>query len=234
MEPSIAENRRRHEALGNVDFLVADVTELQQVRQGAVHAAGSQEMHPRASNCNPQSVAAFITAYLAYHSQQMQIVDFAACAGLRQSCEGQPCKGQSGAGRTACLAQQWFQQPMQQQQQRAVHCLFLFDQLQAEGGIMPLADFALSAVAAACMCCCVRVLWRAADRPLRCCVQQLAADVPVRSGGAGAGSQGAQLGESSMSHQLADDDASQLPRQHFSLTIDCRAATAQLSITCEQ
>jgi hypothetical protein len=31
MEPSIAENRRRHEGLGNVDFLVADVTELQQV-----------------------------------------------------------------------------------------------------------------------------------------------------------------------------------------------------------
>jgi hypothetical protein len=32
MEVSIVENRRQHEALGNVSFMVADVTELQQVR----------------------------------------------------------------------------------------------------------------------------------------------------------------------------------------------------------
>ncbi len=32
MAVSIEENRRKHEALGNVDFIVADVTELQQVR----------------------------------------------------------------------------------------------------------------------------------------------------------------------------------------------------------
>jgi len=32
MDVSIAENRRQHAALGNVDFIVADVTELQQVR----------------------------------------------------------------------------------------------------------------------------------------------------------------------------------------------------------
>lgn len=31
MEVSIAENRRQHEALGNVSFMVADVTELEQV-----------------------------------------------------------------------------------------------------------------------------------------------------------------------------------------------------------
>jgi hypothetical protein len=31
MEVSIAENRRQHAALGNVGFLVADVTELEQV-----------------------------------------------------------------------------------------------------------------------------------------------------------------------------------------------------------
>jgi hypothetical protein len=32
MEVSIAENRRQHKALGNVSFMVADVTELEQVR----------------------------------------------------------------------------------------------------------------------------------------------------------------------------------------------------------
>ncbi len=32
MEASIAENKRQHGALGNVSFLVADVTELQQAR----------------------------------------------------------------------------------------------------------------------------------------------------------------------------------------------------------
>jgi hypothetical protein len=32
MAVSIEENRRLHESLGNVDFIVADVTELQQVR----------------------------------------------------------------------------------------------------------------------------------------------------------------------------------------------------------
>jgi hypothetical protein len=31
MAVSIAENRRQHEQLGNVSFVVADVTELQQV-----------------------------------------------------------------------------------------------------------------------------------------------------------------------------------------------------------
>jgi predicted RNA methylase len=31
MEVSIAENRRQHEALGNVSFMVADVTQLEQV-----------------------------------------------------------------------------------------------------------------------------------------------------------------------------------------------------------
>lgn len=31
MDVSIAENKRQHEKLGNVSFMVADVTELQQV-----------------------------------------------------------------------------------------------------------------------------------------------------------------------------------------------------------
>lgn len=38
MDVSIAENRRQHEALGNVDFVVADVVELQQVG-GEAHTA---------------------------------------------------------------------------------------------------------------------------------------------------------------------------------------------------
>lgn len=50
MEPSIAENRRRHEGLGNVDFLVADVTELQQVRQGGC-------VHPRPQEHDSVAVA---------------------------------------------------------------------------------------------------------------------------------------------------------------------------------
>lgn len=64
MEVSIAENRRQHEALGNVGFLVADVTELQQ-EPGAYDVVFSNWLLMYLSDAEVAALAAKVLAWLA-------------------------------------------------------------------------------------------------------------------------------------------------------------------------